>query len=207
MDLHFKHPFTCIVGGPTKAGKTVFVKKLVQHASDMIVPVPERIIWCYTVWQPAYQELAGTVTMVEGLPDIADLRSYKKPQLLILDDLMQELKRDPRLVEIFTRGCHHWNLSCVHVVQNVFFEGLRTSRINAQYLVLMKNPADQSHVVTLGKQLFPGKHKYFVEAYGDACFEPYSYLLVDLNQYTDDRIRLRTKEFPGETQVVYVPKL
>ena len=103
MDLHFKHPFTCIVGGPTKAGKTVFVKKLVQCAVDMIVPVPERIIWCYTEWQPAYQELAGTVTMVEGLPDISDLRSYKKPQLLILDDLMQELKRDPRLVEIFTR--------------------------------------------------------------------------------------------------------
>ena len=207
MDLRFKHPFTCIVGGPTKAGKTVFVKNLVKCALDMIVPVPERIIWCYTEWQPAYQELGETVTMIEGLPDLSDLRSYKKPQLVILDDLMQELKRDPRLVQIFTRGCHHWNLSCVHVVQNVFFEGLRTSRINAQYLILMKNPADQSQIVALGKQLFPGKHKYFVEAYQDACSQPFSYLLIDLNQDTDDRFRLRTKVFPSEMQVVYVPKL
>lgn len=204
--MNFKHPFTSIVAGPTKAGKTVFVKNLVKYASDMIVPVPERIIWCYTEWQPAYQELENTVTMVEGIPDFAELRTYQKPQLLILDDLMNELKKDPRLVQIFTRGCHHWNMSCVHIVQNMFFEGLRTSRINAQYLVLMKNPSDKSQIVTLGKQLFPGKHKYFVESYNDACNEPYGYLLVDLSQETSENMRLHAKIFPGNVHVVYVPK-
>ena len=206
MDLRFKHPFTSIVAGPTKAGKTVFVSNIIKFASDMIIPVPARIIWCYTEWQPAYEELGKSVTMVKGLPDISDLRSFQKPQLLVLDDLIHELKRDPRLVQIFTRGCHHWNLSCIHVVQNLYFEGLRTSRINAQYLVLMKNPADKSQIAVLGKQLFPGKHKYFVESYTDACSEPYSYLLVDLSQNMGDNMRLRSKIFPGETQVVYVSK-
>jgi signal recognition particle receptor subunit beta len=30
------HPFTCIVAGPTKAGKTVFVKKLIENKERII---------------------------------------------------------------------------------------------------------------------------------------------------------------------------
>ncbi|KFM83158.1 hypothetical protein X975_06245, partial [Stegodyphus mimosarum] len=40
-----KHPFTMVVAGPTSSGKTVFVKKLVQHRS--IDPFPTKIVWCY----------------------------------------------------------------------------------------------------------------------------------------------------------------
>ncbi len=84
------------------------------------------------------------VVMIEGLPDMVQLKkSIAKPKLLILDDLMQEMKSDKKLVQLFTKGPHHWNLSVLHIVQNLFFDGLRTSRVNAQYLVLMKNPSDQ----------------------------------------------------------------
>lgn len=39
--IKFKHPFTCIVAGPTKVGKTEWVLKLVQYADILIVPPPE----------------------------------------------------------------------------------------------------------------------------------------------------------------------
>ncbi len=96
----FKQPFTAIVAGPTKAGKTVWVKNLIIHADSMIVPTPEEIYYCYTEWQPMYQELISRgVIMIEGLPDMAQLKkSINKPKLLILDDLMQEMKSEKKLV-------------------------------------------------------------------------------------------------------------
>jgi hypothetical protein len=35
---------------------------------------------------------------------------------------------------------------------------------------------------------------------------PFGYLLVDLKQDTDERCRIRTNIFPGETHYVYVRK-
>ena len=203
----FKHPFTAIVAGPTKAGKTVWVKKLVENVQKMVAPYPEEIYWCYGEWQPLYNELPG-VHFCQGIPETEELKSTPdKPKLLILDDLMQEMKGDKRLTQLFTKGSHHWNLSVIHIVQNLFFDGMRTSRVNAQYLVLMKNPSDQLQAATLAKQLYPGKTHYFMEAYQDACKESYGYLLVDLCQDTPENMRLRSKIFPGQLEIVYVAKM
>lgn len=207
MDLRFKHPFTCIVAGPTQAGKTQWVKKFIQNCTHLISPPPQEIYYAYTEWQPAYSKLPANVQLSEGLPDLTKLKSSPNvPKLLILDDLMQEMKGDKRLAQIFTRGCHHWGLSCIHIVQNIFFEGLRTSRVNAQYLVLMKNPSDKLQAMNLGKQLYPGKHHFFLDSFNDATSQPYGYLLVDLSPQTEEQVRLRTNIFPEEMQVVYVPK-
>ncbi len=203
-----KHPFTSIVAGPTKAGKSVWVKNLIFELQNMVEPLPEDIFYCYTEWQPMYQELINHgVQLIEGLPDMADLKSNVKPKFLILDDLMQEMKADKKLVQLFTRGSHHWNMSVLHIVQNLFFDGLRTSRVNAQYLVLMKNPSDQLQASTLAKQLFPGNTKYFMEAYKDACSESFGYLFIDLSQDTPDHLRLQMNIFLGQLNVVYVPKI
>jgi hypothetical protein len=204
----FKHPFTAIVAGPTKAGKTVWVKNLILNAECMISPVPVDIYYSYSEWQPMYQELVHNgVHMVEGLPDMALLKANpEKPKFLVLDDLMQEMKNEKKLVQLFTRGSHHWNLSILHIVQNLFFEGLRTSRVNAQYLVLMKNPSDQLQTSTLAKQLYPGNSKFFFEAYQDACSGPFGYLLVDLCQDTEEHMRLRTNVFPDQLPIVYVQR-
>jgi len=204
----FKHPFTAIVSGPTKAGKTVWVRNLIINAEDMVSPPPIEVYYCYSEWQPLYQELASKgVHMIEGLPDMNALKSTSNiPRLLILDDLMQEMKNEKKLVQLFTRGSHHWNLSIMHIVQNLFYDGLRTSRVNAQYLILMKNPSDQLQASTLAKQLFPGNTRYFMEAYKDATSESFGYLLIDLSQDTEENMRLRTNVFPGQLSVVYIPK-
>lgn len=213
MDPTWKHPFNCIVSAPTKSGKTELVKKLVIFSQQMINPAPQKIIWCYTEWQKAYTELNTAkrtqyeLDFVQGFPDIETLKKNKNiPKLLILDDMMHEMKNDENLNQLFTKGSHHWNLSIIHIVQNVFYDGLRTSRINAQYIILMKNPGDRLQIQTLGRQIFPGS-KHFNEAFEDATSEPYGYLLIDLNQTTPDIIRLRTNIFPNDKhQLVYVSK-
>ena len=51
MDARRKHPFTCIVAGPTGCGKSTFVTRMLRHAAAMIDPPPEKITWCYGEWQ------------------------------------------------------------------------------------------------------------------------------------------------------------
>ena len=204
----FSHPFTAIVSGPTKSGKTVFTTTLINNALNMIQPPPQEIFWCYGEWQPAYHQLMERgVKLIDGVPDMSQLKkSPEIPKLIIFDDLMQDIKSDQHLVKLFTRGSHHWNLSVVHIVQNIFYKGLRTSRVNVQYLVLMKNPADQLQASTLAKQLYPGKTKYFMESYNDAVSKSFGYLFIDLSQNTPENMRLRTNIFPSEQCIVYVPK-
>ncbi len=117
--LKFQHPFGAIVSGPTKAGKTEWVKNLIRHAQEMIDPLPEKIWWCYSQWQPSYTDLCGLVTFVEGIPDISTIGNGK-PQLLVLDDLMQEMKKKKKtLDELFTKGCHHSSISCIQIAESV----------------------------------------------------------------------------------------
>ena len=200
------HPFTCLVVGPTKAGKTTFVKNIIQCRESVINKPIHKIWWFFMEDQPIYAELRDIVTFVFGPPDLKVLKSVRNiNQLVILDDLMQVSKSNKDIVTLFSRGCHHWNISVVHIVQNAFYDGLRTSRINSDYLILFKNPADNLQVRILSRQLFPTKTKYFLEAFADATKEPHGYLMVDLTQYTPDDFRLKTNIF-SNTPVLYLPE-
>jgi septin family protein len=54
--FQLKHEFTMVVAGPSKSGKTEFVKQLEQNTL-WISPPPEKIVWCYREWQKAYESL------------------------------------------------------------------------------------------------------------------------------------------------------
>ena len=205
----FVSSFSMIVCGPSKAGKSVFVKKFVKHCVALMEVPPLEIMWCYSEMQPGYNELmtVPNLQLVEGIPDLDALKADKdRPKLIIFDDLMTAFEKNPSLVTLFVKGCHHWNLSCIHIVQNLYFQGLRTARINTNYIVLFKSPSDKLQINCLGRQLYPGKSKFFMEAYDSATAKAYTYLLLDLTQTCPEEIRLRTNIFPGEMTVVFVPK-
>lgn len=206
MDLRFKHPFSMCVCGPSQAGKSQWVLKLLQNLSSTVTVMPKRVLYCYGVWQPLFQQLPPFVTLWEGLPDAEELKAFKAPQLVILDDMMDECSKSPLLNAVFTKYVHHYSMSCVFLVQNLFYSNTKTARVNTNYLVLFKSPADKLQVSTLARQLYPTKSKAFLKVYEDSTAEPYSYLLIDLTQGTSDDMRLRTKVFPDEFTVVYMLK-
>jgi hypothetical protein len=201
------HPFSCMVAGPTKAGKTMFVKNLIERIDKIIDKPISKIYWFYAEDQPAYNSLKSKVIFINGVPNFDKLKlDSKTPKLIILDDLMHELKGSGNLIKLFTRGCHHWNVSIIQIVQNAFYEGLRTARINCDYLALFKNPGDRLQAAILARQLFPTNTGYFLESYADATSEPHGYLFIDLTQYTPDKYRLKTDIF-SPTPTLYVPNL
>ena len=46
----FRHPFTCIIAGPTGAGKTVLLKKILENKNYIIDTKPDKIVYCYNGW-------------------------------------------------------------------------------------------------------------------------------------------------------------
>ena len=213
MDPRLKHPFTCIVAGPSQSGKTVFLRRLLTQAQELINEPPEVILWFYGEYQPLYDKLTdslgSTIQFIEGIPETFDMYLDKsKRNMIVLDDLMNETANDKKISNLFTKGSHHKNLSVILVTQNLFNQGrqTRTISLNAHYLVLFKNPRDASQISHLARQMFPKKPKYLQEAYQDSTAEPFHYLFIDLRTTTPETYRLRTQIFPGETQYVYVPK-
>ena len=204
--FHFIHPFTCMVAGMIGSGKTAWVQTLLQQAQTVIDPPPKRIVWCYSQWQPTYMVLMATIPQIEfvkGIPPHLEHDSYfdvNKRNLIVFDNQMIDDGGDKRIVNLFTRGSHHRNLSVIYIVQNLFHQGKgsRSISLNSHYLVLFKNPRDKLQIVTLAKQTYPGQTHSFLQRYEEAVQRPFGYLLVDLKTTTQDNCRLRTNVLPGE---------
>ena len=119
--------------------------------------------------------------------------------------MFQEINKE--IVQLFTAGSHHRNISIIFITQNFFHENphQRTISLNADYVVFFKNPRDKSQIFHLAHQMFLENVNFLVDAYKDATREPYSYLFIDLTPKTDDRFRVRSKIFLGEYTRLYKP--
>jgi hypothetical protein len=60
----------------------------------MINPVPERVIYCYSIWQDTFMQILKSNPQVEFVQNLipTDEIVGKKRNLIILDDLMDESK-------------------------------------------------------------------------------------------------------------------
>ena len=113
---------------------------------------------------------------------------------------MIEATKDNRIVNLFTKGSHHRNLSIIYIVQNLFHQGKGnwSVSLNNHYLVLFKNPRDKLQILTLAKQMYPSETAWFIKESEEAVWRPHGYLFVHLRPITPDRCRLRTNVLPGK---------
>jgi len=121
-DLKFRHPFSCIVSGPSGSGKSSFVLRFHQNL-DYICTEPTfagGIVWCYGEKSavPSRPQLPANFRYNEGVPE--DFSSANgEPCLVILDDLLSDVY-SKQVCELFTRGSHHRNISVILITQNLF---------------------------------------------------------------------------------------
>ncbi len=207
MDLRLSCNFTMIVAGPSGSGKSIFVSRLLKSRREIMKNVPDRIVYCYSVWQQAYTALKDQVPAIEFVKDLPGKEVIEEGNLiLVVDDLMDSDTAAGLMSDIFTKYSHHRNITCIFILQNLFpkFKQARTISLNAHYIVLMKNNRDKAQVRNLASQTFPGNVKYLIDSYEDATGSPYSYLLLDFKPDTPDSVRVRAQIFPGETMCAYL---
>ena len=99
--LPFHHLFTSIVSGPTGCGKTNFVLKLVDHAHELIEPVPAKFVYYFVEYQPQFKIYEKSIKFCRGKTKVGELETLRNV-VVIVDDLMSETDED--LANLFTRG-------------------------------------------------------------------------------------------------------
>ena len=176
------HPFSMLVTGPRDAGESEFVKQLLSLKQFIMTNPPERIVWFYGRHQPDLfrsltQEIPYT-EFYEGLPtNIEVMFDRSKQNICIIDDLMQSASGNQLVENLFTNG-RHLNLSVVFVSQNVSYVGKKSRTIssNSTYIVVFKNPRNQSQIRHLACKMFLSKPKFLQAAYEEEMKDPYQYL-------------------------------
>ena len=208
------HPFSMLVAGPRGAGKREFVKQLLSLERFIMMNPPERIVWFYGRHQPdLFCSLAQEIPCIEfyeGLPtNIEVMFDRSQRNICIIDDLMQSASGNQLVENLFTNG-RHLNLSVVFVSQNLFYTGKKCISLNSTYIVVFKNPRDQSQIRHLACQMFPSKPKFLQVAYEDATKDPYRYLLLDFHPNSPEFARDRGHIFPcdllDDQCCLYLPK-
>ena len=99
FDTRFQAPFSLIISGSSGSGKSYYIKEMIKN--NKIHPMPCYIEWRYAEIAPEYTDLTTNIKYVKGIPTSLDY--LKKNSLLILDDLMEEIKDKKARI----RDCPH----------------------------------------------------------------------------------------------------
>ena len=167
------------------------------------VPV-KKILYCYSIYQDTFDDMKQDVEGTEFLHSVpmqSEIEGFADGQhnVVILENLSEQVIKDPNMERRFIQGAHHLNLSVFCVSHNCFRQGkcVRMIALNTHYMVLFRNIRGQQ-ISLLEKQMYPGNNKALVEAYEDPTLSKYEYLVINSTANGEDVYRLRTKIFQAE---------
>lgn len=165
------HPATIIIAGGTGSGKTVLTKSLLGHSDSVFVDLTKnpKVLWCYGIDQKNLRDSIPGIRIGyhEGMID-QDTLDSSKPDIIVIDDMMNEKSNDTFVHNLFTKISHHNRVTVIYITQNMYEKGQCKMKRNAHYLFMMRNPSDKSQITTLGRQLYPRKKgllEHFYEAF------------------------------------------
>lgn len=202
FDFTLKMGSSMLVCGPTQSGKSTFVHNIIKHRDVLFNVKPSKIYWFYGTYNADLLNKPDII-ITEGLPE--SFHNIEPNSVIILDDLMHEATNHKGVTSLFTRLVHHQKLFVISMTQNFYQQSkdARTRRLNVQYIVLFKNPADVTQINTLNRQMFPNRPQFLIDIYKRVSQRPYGYVFIDLRQDTPDDIRIRTCILPEEAPLEY----
>jgi hypothetical protein len=203
FDITLKAPCIITIAGQTQSGKSTLTSKILIRHKEIIDHPMDTIVYCYAVYQPKlFGRLKETVPGIkfhQGLPENFNTFNGDGHKLVVLDDLMTDVSGNAEAVKAFTISSHHYNISIILLVQNLFYKNIRDLVLQSKYICAMKNPRDSVAIRTLGQQMNGGKKNLLVEAATkDLMKKSYGYLVLDYSQTQDDMYRVRSSLFPED---------
>ncbi|MES9994351.1 MAG: hypothetical protein ABW098_20570, partial [Candidatus Thiodiazotropha sp.] len=102
------------------SGKSFWTFRLLREKEDMFSSPPEKVLYCYGMYQPLFDTMEKEmpfVTFHPGLPSEDMLQDVANPNtcnLVILDDLMEYVTSSTEMESLFVKGVHHLHLSVLY---------------------------------------------------------------------------------------------
>lgn len=210
FDIRLKSSFNLMIVGPTRSGKTSWVKNLLTIGDQIFTKKPVKVFLFYKMMQDMYIEMKETnlvhelINVSKDMPTLDDIQEMVGPfrdsggSMIIFDDCMSEINQD--FENLFCNLSHHMNCSIIFLTQNLFYQDktFRTMSRNTQYYVIMKNDRDKAQFSILGKQYSPGNHNFIPQILNEATKYPYGYILLDFTPETAPTVRALSHIFPHE---------
>ena len=213
FDITLEESFALILVGPSRSGKTTWVKNMLTYGDQLMRAKPEKVFLFYKMMQNMYQEMKDSnlvhklVDVSQQMPTLDEIKEMVEPfknnggSMIIFDDCMSDINSD--FEQLFCNLSHHMDCSIVFLTQNLFYQNntFRTMSRNTSYMVLMKSERDKLQISMLGKQYSPHNHKFIEQAYYEATKQPYSYLFLNYCANVPNSVRVLSHIFPHEFPV------
>ena len=63
--IKLESPTSIFIVAPSNSGKTVLAKNILKHVDGMLKIPPTKICFCYTVYQPLYDEMKKEIPLIK----------------------------------------------------------------------------------------------------------------------------------------------
>ena len=205
-ELKLISPFAAFIIGCTGSGKSMTILRWLRYPDRVF---REKFRNIYYFYGSCHQKIfnhkkLSHVKFSNNMKLLAKLIKTRHPKpgiLIVLDDLMTKMANDKTILDLYTKGSHHNNISVINVVQNIFFKSplMVTLKENSQYY-FVKLVINEQKIKLLATHIGAPD---LVAAYNDSTMrDRYAGVLVDNNVQSNirklTRIRNRlTSRTPG----------
>lgn len=214
------------ITGPTQAGKSEFVLRLLQDNARMLGGSPDNppisLTYLYGIHSPMVHRITQlplpSVKVFQGLDSqvIDGVETYFSAQvepdensppklrhILVLDDLAQEASDSVAVTRLLTQGIHHLGITVIFLTHSIFFDAKqrKLQQQQASYFVLFRSPRSMESVIRLGRQIsFPSIEglRYGYQSINALHYTP---LVIDLHKDTNPEISILSHIFPEQYPV------
>ena len=181
-DLILKVPFSCLIVGKSKSGKTTLLLDILSqwrlYTTDETGEYEKRIFWIYgtengkdfnklnEIMKENYknygeEDRLPNIEYFKGKlknPWVIDrIRAIPEKSIVILDDLMIEMVKSEEISNVLTREPHHkkWNVFLLWQDMYPQQQFAKTISLQCDYKYIFRDPPCQDRLRTLCLQMFP----------------------------------------------------
>ncbi|EGT36355.1 hypothetical protein CAEBREN_22175 [Caenorhabditis brenneri] len=132
---------TILVVGPSGQGKSTLARKIVDQRNTIFDADSKICFWYYDTFEsvPDSMKNRKDIMLREGLPNLEELKKYKKDQaMIVIDDLMTKIDQNSGMERLVSVLAHHYNMTVMFLLHTIFYSKvIRNLRLQTKFAIVI----------------------------------------------------------------------